>query len=60
MISVCCEVSKKYDADDVDTANDEDTLFVHFAGLALKIRKQKNKELFQHTPITFYAFRPLT
>ena len=53
MISVCCEVSEKYDADDVNTANDEDTLSVHFAGLALKIRKQKNKELVQHTPVTF-------
>ena len=44
MVSVCDEVSEKYDASRVEKAKDEDTLSIHFTQLALKIEKSKNKE----------------
>ena len=56
MVSVCDEVSEKYDASRVEKAKDEDTLSIHFTQLALKIEKSKNKEFVQYKPITFYAF----
>jgi len=41
MVSVCSEISEKYDADRVETANDEDTLSVHFCRSRVENKETK-------------------